>query len=62
MNLVFNDISIGDIYEHEQGGFYQVTELIKQSRLIIGNKLNAAHPRDSFHSVSEIKNFFGKFS
>jgi len=61
MNLTFNDISVGDIYEHIEGGFYQVTEILDNHTFLVGNKLNAIRPKDVFHSIDQIKNFFGKF-
>lgn len=61
MELVLNDLRVGDIYEHEMGGFYQITEINKQTRLFVGHKINSKHPKDEFHSVEQIKNFFGMF-
>ena len=61
MELVINDIKAGDIYEHEMGGIYEVTEVNKSTRVLVSHRVNSSHPKDEFHDVDQIKNFYGKF-
>ena len=62
MNLVINDIRVGDIYEHEMGGFYKVTEILpKDNKFFVGVELNKKRPKDRFHTVDQIRNFYGKY-
>ena len=57
MDLVMNDIRVGDIYEHWAGGFYVVSSLQPKVIMISGRRVNDVHSPPVMHQVSDIKNF-----